>query len=305
MKKKIIAIFLCMFCIFLFTGCSTDPGYEVRQNKDGSVTETIFVPYSLSELRTLGVDDEEVLLAIEDNIYQRVRTFYTEYDNNFQMRLNSDPDLDDVDKQYLASAITYHIAQTNETESVLTANRYTNGIEFFVEYDSVVAYYYYKMGMHYEEMLAELNKDDSIVEESFFIDKKINKSINLYGRDGNNSLGIQLQKLVRGILQNNTSLTNEQIESLVPHQFIYSYAVPNKKVYSDADTIYTQDGITYHQWIISDSDLDREITTWTLIPNRNVWYALVLGAGVLLSAILIVVAIVKEKQKNKQKKSSV
>ena len=289
MKKYLLAIFVCVLSLML-CGCSNAPTYSLSQNTDGTVTQTIFIPYVESELSDLGVD-EDVTLEIKSEI---IRIFSANFQNlfaAFETNLKSDPDLTKADKEYLLQGCSVPLIPTQaETGLIYTLN-----------FDSALHYYYFYLNLHYNDLIDYLNQDQTVVEKGFFTNKVISAGTTVFGPNTqfseDQTLAQYITSYATAMLKN--YLTDEQIASVVPTNYVYCYGTPSSKLHSDADRIYRYiDGIYYHEWDISSQNGDRQITTWTIEVNNNVWYATILVCAFVLLGILLIVDYKKKKQHN-------
>ena len=293
MKKLFITLLLCC-CVFLFGGCSSAPQYSVAQNKDGSVEQVLFIPFYISELQNQGVDNETCLILSNEIKNYFDKDFLSMY-NNFILRVNLDPSLTSNDKSILI--------QGCPSVDELSGTGQLNGIVYKLNFDSAIHYYYFNYAVYYSDLIDLLNKDDSIVEQGLFTNKKINKGQTIFGEnkqyDEYNTFAEYITNQCYQILKNNTSLSDESINLIVPSTYVYSYGTSSKRLHSDADKIVYSNGIYYHQWEITLENSTREISTWRITINANVWYAFVLGVGIIFALTLLIINKIKEKRNEK------
>ncbi len=294
MKKSFLTILLC-FCMVLLSGCSVPPQYGISQNMDGSVTQSLYIPFSATELNENGVDVATCLI-ISNKIKDIFDSNYLNMYNNFIIRVNTDEGLSAQDKIALI--------QGCPTREELKGNGQLSGISYEFNFASAIHYYYFNYGMYYNELIAELNKDESIVENGFFTNKKINKGQTIFGENQefsqDNTFAQYITNQCSEVLKQYTTLSDEVIQTIVPTTYIYRYGTTSKRLHSDADLVRYINGVYYHEWNITLENSTREISTWQVTANANVWYALVLGCGIILSVVLILVYVFKEKKKKPQ-----
>ncbi len=294
MKKKILTILLC-FGLVLLSGCSVPPQYGITQNGDGSVNQSLYIPFSATELRNNGVEIE-TCLEISNYIKGEFDKDYLNMYNNFIIRVNTDDGLSAQDKIALIRGCP--------TMEDMKGEGQLSGISYEFTFASAIHYYYFNYGMYYKDLIAELNKDDSIVENNFFTNKRINKGQTIFGQnsefDEYNSFAEYITNKCSEVLKQYTNLSDEVIQTIVPTTYIYRYGTTSRRLHSDADLVRYINGIYYHEWNITLENSTREISTWQITANANVWYTLALLCGIILAVVLIIVCIIKEKKKKPQ-----
>lgn len=292
MKKKFLVLIICL-CSILFCGCSVPPQYTIAQKSDGTVQQLVYIPFSGAELQKVGLDIGKIS-QLSSYTKQKFDSYFNNMYTNFVTRVSTDTGLTSADKLTLLGGCP--------SQADVKGKGDFNGIQYELNFASAIHYYYFNMGLYYEDLVNELKKDESIKENSFFTNKIINQSKTIYGVntqfDENNTFAEYITSQCRQVLTENTTLTSEQIESIVPKTFVYRYGTPTKKLHSDADVLRFIDGVYYHEWNITLENSGREISTWTISPNRNVWYAIILLLALLLLAILIIVYYFKHKKEH-------
>ena len=296
MKK--LLILLC-FCLIFLSGCSVPTQYTVAQLPDGSIVQNIYIPFSAEEFVNLGVDNETIQ-KMSNTIKYNMDSYFLNMYNNFKTRLDADTSLNENQKNVLLSL--------SPSQLQMLGSGSMSGIEYNIKFRSAIAYYYFNMNMNYDEIVEELSKDETVVQDGFFTDKHINTNPTIFGvqYDATQTLAQFITNTCKKVLTENTSLTEEQIESVIPKQYMYRYGIPTKRLHTNADAVRYVDGIYYHEWNIDVENSTREISTWTIVPNNNVWYALALGIGMLIVLVgFVVVMIIDKKQKNNNKDENV
>lgn len=83
--------------------------------------------------------------------------------------------------------------------------------------------------------------------------------------------------------------------------FNYCYGLPSSSKYkSNADYVYSQNGIDIHIWKLDSNDLNKEIEFYRIQIKPMLWYVLAIVLTFILLVILIVVCLIKNKiTKNK------
>ena len=288
MKKYLLAIFVCVLSLML-CGCSNAPTYSLSQNSDGSVTQTIFIPYVESELTDLGVE-QDVVTEMKNTIISTFDNYFTNLKQNFITRVMSDSALTDQDKTILMSGYKITLAPSEL------------GFLYTLTFSSALHYYYFNSDLQYNDLIEELSVDNSVTEKGFFTNKITSTGSTVFGLNTqfaeNQTLAQYITSYAATLLDEKTSLTAEQIQSVVPNNFVYCYGTTSSKLHSDADRTYRYiDGLYYHEWDISSQNSDRQISTWTIEVNSNVWYATILICAFVLLGILLIVDYKKIHQK--------
>ncbi len=295
MKKRFLALIICIMAVFM-CGCTNAPTYSLAQNVDGTVTQMLYLPFVGSELTELGVD-ETTVLEIREALVSEFTGYFRNMHQNFVTRVNTDQALTTEDKMIL-------IAGCPKLENLVPA--YSEiGILYTLNFSSAIHYYYFNWDMQYLEIVETLNQDTSVTQEGFFTDKVMSTGITIYGATSsqfaeNQTLAQYIRNYATELLKQKTTLTEEQRASVVPDKFVYSYGTSSSKLHSDADRVYHYtDGMYYHEWDISADNSTREISTWTIRVNNNVWYGVILLAGVVLLALLFLIDYLKKKKNKK------
>ncbi len=288
MKKYLLAIFVCVLS-FMLCGCSNAPTYSLSQSADGKVTQTIFIPYVESELTGLGVE-QDVATEIGNTIRERFNLYFLNLKTNFETRVDTDPELTVQDKLTLKSGCEISFAPSEL------------GFLYTLTFTSALHYYYFNSDLQYNDLIEELSMDNSVTEKGFFTNKIISTGSTVFGLNTqfaeNQTLAQYITSYATTLLNENTSLTAEQIQAVVPNNFVYCYGTTSSKLHSDADRTYRYiDGLYYHEWDISSQDSERQISTWTIEVNSNVWYATILICAFVLLGILLIVDYKKRHQK--------
>ena len=299
MKKKLLCLMICLFS-FILCGCSVPPQYTIAQKSDGTVSQSVYIPFSAEELSNLGLS-LDVIASLSNDAKYTFDMYFTNMYNNFLVRVQQDAGLSEEDKQYIINGCP--TIQDMQGEGQLA------GISYDFEFATALHYYYFNMeGYYYNDLVEELNKDDSIVEEGFFTDKKISSGKSIFGvnvqYDSSQTFAQYVSNQCYSILKEQTTLSDEAINSVIPKTFIYRYGTPSKKLHSNADLVRYVNGVYYHEWNITLNNADREITTWQIIVNNNVWYALALIGAIILAFVLIMISYIKTKKEKKLSQDS-
>ena len=299
MKKKLLA-FLLVFCAFVLCGCSSPVEYSLYTDSQGQVYEVNYIPFSWTELRRAGVEDENLVIQMQEHIINRISSYYEEQKIMFINRVMADPDLTEGDKTLLLSQYNKNISGMNSDSTEIPAagiDVTTDYIKIALKYESVVCYYMAKMNMSYTEMMKEVQKDDAEVVEGFGTNKKVNSGTSVFALmyDSERTLTEYVLNECTEILKANTNLTDEQILNILPSKFLYRFGTTSSRLRSNADNktqAYDDNGgtIYFHEWTMHTGvnergklDLENKpIQTWTVHANKNVWYVLALASGLVV-----------------------
>ncbi len=293
--KKILTILICL-CMFLLCGCSVPTQYTLEQNENGEITQSIYVPFSVDELVSYGIDSETGM-EIANEVKNKLDTKFLNRYRNFLTKLETDDGLTEIEKQVLKA---YCPSESDmEGKGLLFLTSATSGITYEFKFKNVLAYFYFNTTYKYNELLEKLNKDDTKIVHNFLTTEKVSTGETIYSNEyeGYATLAQYINSTAKQILQNkigsNTTLTDEQknkiYDEVPPKDFLYRYGTPYKRLHSNADQIRLVNGIYYHEWTVDLDNPTREIATWRTYANQSVWYALALGASLVLVAVLMFV----------------
>ena len=280
--------------MFLLCGCSVPTQYTVEQNESGEVTQSIYVPFSVDELVSYGIDSETAM-EIAYDVKNRLDTKFLNRYTNFITKLEIDDGLTEMEKQVLKA---YCPSKSDmEGKGALFVTSTTAGITYEFKFKNVLAYYYFNSSYKYNELLEKLNEDDTKIVHNFLTTDNVSTGTTIYSSEyeGYTTLAQYINSIAKQILQDkigsNTTLTDEQknkiYDEVPPKDFLYRYGTPYKRLHSNADEIRLVNGIYYHEWTVDLDNPTREISTWRTSANQNVWYALALGVSFVLVAVLM------------------
>ena len=293
--KKILTVLICL-CMFLLCGCSVPTQYTLEQNESGEITQSIYVPFSVGELVSYKIDSEtgmEIAYEVKNKLDTKFLNRYT----NFLTKLENDDDLTDIEKQVIKA---YCPSESDmEGKGLLFGNSTETGITYEFKFKNALAYHYFNSNSEYtyKKLIEELSKDDTKIVHNFLTTEKVSTGETIYSNEyeGYATLAQYINSTAKQILQDkigsNTILTDEDkikiYDEVPPKDFIYRYGTPYKRLHSNADQIRLVNGIYYHEWTVDLDNPTREISTWRTSANQNVWYALALGASLILVAVLM------------------
>lgn len=327
MKKKLLA-FILVFCAFVLCGCSSPVEYSLYTNSLGQVYEVNYIPFSFTELRRAGIEDVELVERMQNHIIKNVYSYYEMQRNNFIARVNIDPDLSEQDKILLKQQYNKGVFNifpegvTGDATIPVAGLEYGVDLDYIkvsVQYESVICYYMAKLDMTYSEMLEEIQKEDAEIVEGFGVNKKINTGTSVFALmyDSERTLAEYILNECTQILKENTTLSDEQIMQIVPSKFLYRYGTTSSRLRSNADhqmkaTDENGGTIYFHEWTMNTTINERgkldienkQVQTWTVHANKNVWYVLALISGILVVGAMFVYDYLKNR-KNKTEQPQV
>lgn len=85
-------------------------------------------------------------------------------------------------------------------------------------------------------------------------------------------------------------------------QLLYTVQMDLKREHSDANYITKADGKYYHTWVLDKNNLDRDIVIYYNVANAGNCILLCIGISLVLGVILILIGILINKKKKKNKK---
>ena len=299
--KKILAIILCL-CCFVLCGCQTAPQYILEQNSEGNVTQTVYLPFTVRELMNYGLDVASAS-EIANNLKGKFDTYFINRYINFETKLLADETLSMEDKLYIKSCCP--TMEDMKGKGQIFGNSENSGIIYVLEFKNVIAYYYFNMSYNYDDMIEELEKDDSVTKENFLTKNVVSSGETIYGVYTDLSEELTFAEYVtqqsKEILLS-YGMTENIVENIIPKQYVYRYGTASKRLHSNADKVFAVDDVYYHEWTIDVQNSTREIVTWRTYAKPNMWYIVALGLTVVLVGVLSVASIIESKKLKKQEK---
>ena len=167
-----------------------------------------------------------------------------------------------------------------------------------------------KIEKSYVEVQKEIQTDDTVTEEGFGTNKKVSSSYSIFtmNYDEDRTVGTYILEECYNILDVNTTLNDEQIRNIIPYRFLYRFGTTSQRVHSDSDNKTTAEGVYFHEWLF-DTEFDaegspylqqKEINTWLVEANRNVWYIITLVVSFVLVAAFFTFDYFRKKKKSKK-----
>lgn len=275
MKKFLMFAVMLVISLPLF-GFNLD--YGAITNKNGTVVEYVSVYCKDKVLEDLDISQSQfnqVLLSacdssIPNNVLEKLK-------NLFLNKIDSDTELNAEAKQKLKSF--YFSAKLLENKFFLSIN-----------YSSVEIWKYF------------CSQGDEPTQEfsyhflTYDVISTIKPKISTFVVDEN---VLTMPQFVFNLLSEKISeeFGGEALTALGSPEYEYSYVTTKRRVHSNADETFYNDGFWYHSWSIESLD-DSIIKIYTTYANAVVWYLLALG----LTGIFMLVVVLKSKNDARKKK---
>ncbi len=299
MRKKILAILLCVFSIFALCGCGS-VSYVLKIDTDGSVTQAVNVSFSYKK-----VTDAGKTIDGNDGLKNHIQTIANNVVNNSVGHFASSHNMTDELKTYDGKTVLFSDIY-NYTLSQMNIVRYLYNFEWryrpnyewtqdgdninctiSIKFNTIYAYYYFHNIYPDDEDTSE-----KIIENHAFYVKTETESESPFYDLKNSEIAQHFVDYFGGVF------------SLKDMEYNFYYATPNTKLYSDAQNSYTTaNGIKVHEWHFTASDLDKEkggmIHTYQIKVKPYTWYMLAIVISLGVALILTIVVKVKE-SKNKK-----
>lgn len=260
--KKIMLTFILCFIIFLTTGCASIQ-YERVVNTDGTILDAVSVKLDKEKITNAGFNIETVTNDVKNkmNLYLNalVQSFY-----------NRDDGLLDIEKIAVYNNLTTGVSIQNDY--IIASIKFRNYNSF--------RYFY---GLH----LVEDTKDDETTIKGFLFNKNLSTGKTIFS-------GSDAEFITNEFMSyfNNKFTINDA-------KLSYVFGTPESKIHSDSNYEFSEDGINYHQWIITNKN--QEITTFTYQMKPVNWYILAIALTCVLIIVLFIISLFKRKDNNKIK----
>ena len=294
MRKKLLAIFLCVISVFCFAGCGSVQ-FMLQVDSSGVVTQQVYVEFSKSDIEAAGKTFAEVRSAIEDVGNQVVQNSISDFESSHQD--DEELKLFSGETAKFAEIKSYVYQNTDPKIDIFGRPKYewkqsTDGKKYTgtitLRFLTVYAYYYF-----YDIYPDTEDTSNKVTEDHVFFDRTITTSKSPYYDLKNSSIA-------------SAFLTYFGDEfSLADMDYYFVYSTNNSKLYSNADQVTVDtNGNTVHIWKYTSADLDSEnggyFETYTIKIKAYMWYM----AGIVISLIvaLVLTIVVKVKGKNKPQK---
>lgn len=264
MKKFLSVVCLLVVSVLLFSGCAS-VNYSVIMNSEGKIEQAMQVNLNKSEITLAGYSYDEV--------FDKVVADFDNYFYSLQLSLNK-----------------YFIINGAGGIKLYRESSIDEGIVFgSIVFDS---YNIYKK-FH---GITDDDDDQTIIEKTWFFDREISESDSIFSSilqegSGSNQIASEYLNYFDGSLAGTTKKTLEDAD------YNFYYGVPTTKLYSNSDRVFTQNGITVHEWNFSASQLGDKIRTYTLAVKPTAWYILALVITVVIVGIVLVIGLLQKKFK--------
>ena len=288
MKKRILAIFLCIFSIFVFCGCGSAI-YLVEVDSTGVVTQAFKFTFNKKDIEDAG----KTVTDFRENVIYVANSVVNNAYNNFTNSHQSDEIMTtwSGDKCPFSQIVSY-VYQNMDVG--------INGYRFFWEpskdgktitctislkFLTIYAYEYF-----YDVYPDSEDEENTYTEDHFFYVKSITESQSAF-YDLKNS----------DITEYFLTYFGDSFK-LSDMDYCFCYITPNQKMYSDADYVENTSSGYAHVWKFSASDLENGngiIHTYTVKIRAYPWYILAVGVSIVASVVIWIVCKAKEKKKVK------
>ena len=247
------------FVILISTVCASIQ-YQRTVYENGTILDAISVKLNNKAITDAGYNIEKVTSDIKLKMQQYLNTMVT----SFYTRNDG---LLEIEKISVCNNLTTKVKENN--------NYIIASIEFR-NYNTFKYFY----GLH---LMEDSSNNNENVVESFLFNKNLSTGKTIFsGQDAE-------------------FITNEFISyfnddfSIEDCDLSYVFGTPENKLHSDSDFTFTENGVTYHQWILNSKD--DTITTFTYQMKPVNWYILALVLTFALLLVLFAISFIKFKKK--------
>lgn len=294
MRKKILAIMLCVFSALALCGCGSVNYYLGVDTSTGVVTQQISIAVSRLDIEQSGKTASELFNQIQSVSNQVVKNSIESFETSHNMT--------DVLKTYngeektFAEIYAYTLnnmdpkGSTKSAKVEMHASSYNSDTIVYtisLRFLTLQAYNYFNDVYPDTEV-----EDTSVTESHLFFNKIITTQNSPYYNLKNNSIAKYFDEYFGDYY------------SLSDMKYYFSYSTPDQKLYSDATQVATDaNGNSVHIWQFSASDLEAEnggkITTYKIKVKAYMWYMFALVVSLACSVVLYLICVAKQnKQKN-------
>ena len=264
-----------IFFIGIFSGCST-VSYGIVQYQNGQILQSF----------TINVD-EQVLLE----------KGYDANEKEMQIKSILDDLVSDLKTDFLLRMVSNESLYNQVMQGVKTStNVENNQIVLQILFSDATNYrYFYGLTNNNQD-----EEDSVIVTDCGFYNIITTKTYTQFYNYRENIYYLKAEKRVKDLFDEN-DFSIEDID------FNYCYGLPTAYKYSsNADFIYSQDGLDIHIWKLSSETLNKEIEFYRIQVKPLLWYVLAVALTfVLLVVLFIVIFIKKIHNKNKYENKSI
>ncbi len=272
MKKFLSVICMLVVSVLLFSGCAS-VNYSVIMNSEGKIEQAMQVNLDKNEITLAGYSYSEV--------YNNV---VNDFDNYFYSPEGS-----------LKIAVINYALKKNKSIDDCGIKLYRESLEDEgIIFGSIV----FDSPLIYKEFynITDDDDDQTIIEKTWFYNREISESETIFSailKEGTsaNQIADKYLDYFDGSLAGTTKKTLEDAD------YNFFYGVPTNKLYSNSDRVFTQSGITIHEWNFSASQLGDKIRTYTLAVKPTAWYILALVLTAVVVGIILIIGLLQKKFK--------
>lgn len=265
MKKFLCVISLVIFSVISFAGCA-ELKYSIAILSDGSVKQMFQVEVDSQQLESAGYSFDDVSTNIL-SVFEQIKTSQYQNIRKFKMQ---------------------NAGEYMETNIVCGYDQNGKVFKIYMMYDSTSTY------VAYNKFLSGStgdDKDDEILEQHFLYIKHITQTTTAYYDLENNSLAQDMLTYFNG-----TTVSGSTAFTLDDCSYQFYYGTPTSKMYSNSDDVVYQDGVYYHIWNFSASDVNNQIQLYTIEVKPVSWYLLALILTLVFTGILTLIVLVQKKR---------
>lgn len=272
MKKFLSVVCLLVVSVLLFSGCAS-VNYSVIMNSEGKIEQAMQVNLDKSEITLAGYSYDEVF----DKVGADFDSYFYSPEGSLKIKI-------------LEYALKKHEDVDECGIKLYRESLKDEGIIFgSIVFDS------YKIYKEFYNITDDDN-DQTIIEKTWFFDREISESDSIFSSilqegSGSNQIASEYLDYFDGSLAGTTKKTLEDAD------YNFYYGVPTTKLYSNSDRVFTQNGITIHEWNFSASQLGDKIRTYTLAVKPTAWYILALVITIVIVGIVLVIGLLQKKFK--------
>ena len=296
MKRKILAIFLCIFSIVLFCGCASAT-YIIKFDASGAVTQAFSFSFSKKAIENAGKDVSD----FKQNIIYLANSIVGNAHSDFQ---NSHDD-DEIVKTWnnkeckfseIVDLVYNNLDISNTIQSImLGVNGYKFSWDTASDGDTITCtislkflnYYAY---CYFYDIYPDTEDEETEIQDRVFYVKSVSESQTVF-------FDLQNSDVAEYLL---TYFDNKFTLNDVKYSFCC--VTQNSKMHSDADYVEKTSNGYVHVWNYSMSDISEGkgmVHTYTVKIRAYPWYIAAVGASLLVAATIWIVSVAKNKRDKK------
>ena len=289
MKKRILAILLCLFSVFALCGCGSITYVFQIDSASGVLTQGIVFSVSKSEIEKTG----KTLTNFKQNVEYVANTVVSKSFSDFE----SAHEMTEMMTTYDGEQVSYaqivlwteqRIDPQKRAQTIWKVDGDTVECSISIRFLSIYAYLYFNDSFPDAE-----EDDDVIIEQHLFYTKRISEQTSPFANINTNDIANYFVDYFDGEF------------SVDDMTYTFAYSTPDEKIYSDADKVEKSSSgnyVHYWNWTASQlADNGGKFHTYTIKIKTPAWYALGIVAG--LATWLVLWFVCKKQQKPKLKES--